>query len=114
MSLAAPEPELNEERRESPEERDRAIVEDFRNHLATADREGHRKWVYPKKVSGRFYRWRTWVSWLLLAILFTGPFIRINGNPLLLFNIVERRFSIVGQIFWPQDMAIFAIAMLLF
>jgi len=90
------------------------MKDDFRDHLATADREGNRQWVYPRKVSGRFYRWRTWVSWLLLAILFTGPFVRINGNPLLLFNIVERRFSILGQIFWPQDMAIFAIAMLLF
>ena len=53
------------------------------------------------------FRWRTWVSWLLLAIMFGGPFVRINGNPLLLINIVERRFSILGQIFWPQDMVIF-------
>ena len=88
--------------------------EDFRDHLATADQEGNRRWIYPKRVSGRFYRWRTYLSWLLLAILFTGPFIRIQGNPLLLFNIVERRFSILGQIFWPQDMIIFAVAMLLF
>ena len=54
------------------------------------------------------------MSWLLLAILFAGPFIRINANPLLLINIVERRFSILGQIFWPQDTVIFAVAMLLF
>ena len=88
--------------------------DDFRNHLATADAQGRRRWLYPKRVRGRFYRWRTWVSWLLLAILFAGPFIRIQGNPLLLVNIVERRFSIFGQIFWPQDVAIFAVAMLLF
>ncbi len=87
---------------------------DFRDHLATADKDGNRRWVYPKKVSGRFYRARTYVSWLLLGIMFGGPFVRINGNPLLMINIVERRFSILGQIFWPQDVAIFAIAMLLF
>ncbi|MFN7139568.1 MAG: cytochrome c oxidase accessory protein CcoG [Limisphaerales bacterium] len=87
---------------------------DFREHIATADKEGYRQWLYPKKPSGKFYRWRTWVSWLLLAIMFVGPFVRINGNPLLLVNIVEGRFSIVGKIFWPQDMAIFAVAMLLF
>ncbi len=46
--------------------------------------------------------------------MFTGPFIRINGNPLLLINVVERRFSILGQIFWPQDTVIFAVAMLVF
>lgn len=87
---------------------------DFRDHLSTADKDGRRRWLYPKKPKGRYYRARTWVSWILLAILFAGPFIRIQGNPLLMFNIVERRFSILGQIFWPQDMAIFAVAMLLY
>src|SRR5262245_46657884 len=46
--------------------------------------------------------------------MFTGPFIRINGSPLLMMNIVERRFSILGQIFWPQDAVIFALALLIF
>ena len=88
--------------------------DDFRDHLATADQEGRRQWIYPTKPEGRFYRWRTWFSWLLLLIMFAGPFITIHGNPLLLMNIVERKFSLLGQIFWPQDMIIFAIAILLF
>ncbi|MGN6386848.1 MAG: cytochrome c oxidase accessory protein CcoG [Verrucomicrobiota bacterium] len=88
--------------------------EDFRDHLATADKQGKRKWIYPKKVTGKWFKRRTWVSWVLLTIMFTGPFIKINGNPLLMMNIVERKFSILGQIFWPQDMIIFAVAMLLF
>lgn len=85
---------------------------DFRDHIATAEKDGRRKWIYPRKVSGQFYRWRTWLSWLLLAIMFAGPFITIHGNPLLLMNIVERKFVVLGQIFWPQDMIIFAIAVL--
>jgi cytochrome c oxidase accessory protein FixG len=88
--------------------------ENFRDHLATADKEGHRQWIYARKPAGRFYRWRSLVSWLLLGILFVGPFVRIHGNPLLMLNIVERRFSILGHIFWPQDMAIFAVALLLY
>lgn len=87
---------------------------DFRDHLSTADQSGRRQWLFPKQPAGRYYRWRTWISYLLLAIMFIGPFVRINGNPLLLFNIVERRFSILGQIFWPQDGVIFALATLLF
>ena len=87
---------------------------DFRDHLSTADQEGRRQWLYPRKVHGRFYRGRTWLSWLLLAIMFAGPFVRINGNPLLLFNLVERKFIILGQIFWPQDMIMFAVALLIF
>jgi cytochrome c oxidase accessory protein FixG len=93
---------------------DHVSKDDFRNHLATADKDGKRRWLYPKKVKGRWFVRRTYVSWLLLAIMFIGPFIKINGNPLLMMNIVQRRFSILGQIFWPQDSAIFAVAMLLF
>jgi cytochrome c oxidase accessory protein FixG len=88
--------------------------EDFRDHIATADAEGRRKWVYPRKVTGKYYRWRTWFSWLLLLIMFAGPFVTINGNPLLMMNIPERKFVVLGQIFWPQDMIIFAFALLVF
>jgi cytochrome c oxidase accessory protein FixG len=87
---------------------------DFRDHLATAERDGRRRWIYPRKVSGRFYRWRTWFSWLLLALMLTGPFITIHGNPLLLLNLVDRQFVVLGQIFWPQDMILLAVATLLF
>ncbi len=87
---------------------------DFRNRLATADKEGHRRWLYPKKVDGKWFRGRTRVSWFLLGVMFLGPFVQINGNPLLMINVVSRRFSILGQIFWPQDGAIFAVAMLVF
>ncbi|MEW6157548.1 MAG: cytochrome c oxidase accessory protein CcoG [Verrucomicrobiota bacterium] len=97
-----------------PRQRRQPDAGDFRNRLSTADREGRRQWLFPKKVSGRWYARRTFVSWVLLAILFAGPFIRIQGNPLLLVNIVERKFSILGQIFWPQDGVIFALTMLLF
>ena len=80
---------------------------DFRDQIATADKDGNRRWIYPKKVTGMWFRYRTWFSWLLLGIMFAGPFIRINGNPLLMINVVDGKFSILGQIFWPQDMVIF-------
>ncbi len=88
--------------------------EDFRDHLATADKQGHRRWIYPKKPFGRWHRLRAWFAFALIVIMFAGPWIRIQGHPLLLLNIVERRFSILGQIFWPQDFVIFAVAMLVF
>jgi len=88
--------------------------DDFRDHIATAHADGRRRWLYPRKVHGKYYRWRTWFSWLLLLIMFAGPFVTINGNPLLMMNIGERKFVVLGQIFWPQDMIIFAFAILLF
>jgi len=87
---------------------------DFRDHISTADQEGRRKWLYPRKPGGRFFRRRTWLTWLMLALMFGGPFVKINGNPLLMINMVERKFSVLGVIFWPQDNLIFALGFLLF
>ena len=68
----------------------------------------------PANPKAAFITGALYLSWLLLGIMFAGPFININGNPLLMLNIVSRRFSILGQIFWPQDMVLFAIALLLY
>ena len=100
-----------------PEKKKREVLKpvdwsNFRDHIATAEKDGRRRWMFPRKVTGQFYRWRTWFSWLLLTIMFAGPFITINGNPLLMMNIVERKFVVLGQIFWPQDMIIFAVTVL--
>lgn len=89
-------------------------TQEFREHLPTADAKGHRLWIYPRKPKGRFYNRRTYLSWFLLALMFAGPFIRIGGNPLLMFDVVERKFSILGQMFWPTDGFIFAVAMVIF
>lgn len=81
----------------------------FRDHLATAEASGKRIWVYPAKPKGRLYRSRTIVSVFLLAFLFLGPFIKIGGEPILLFNILQRRFHIFGLTFWPQDFHLFVL-----
>ncbi len=88
--------------------------QDYRDHLATADKEGRRLWIYARQPQGRYYTARKWVSYLLLALLFAAPFIRIQGNPLLLVNVVERKFSVLGQVFWPQDGFVLALSLLLF
>lgn len=72
-----------------------------------------REWIYAKKPSGRLYTYRQWVGYGLLLFLFAAPFIKIGENPFLMFNILERKFSIFGQIFYPQDLHIFVFAMLI-
>ncbi|MCF7825980.1 MAG: cytochrome c oxidase accessory protein CcoG [Candidatus Marinimicrobia bacterium] len=86
----------------------------YRDRIASMDEEGKRIWIFPRKPSGRFYNARTWFSYLLLAIMFSGPFITIHGRPLLLLNIMERKFIILGMAFWPQDSYIFVLATLTF
>ncbi|MDO6738952.1 cytochrome c oxidase accessory protein CcoG [Wenyingzhuangia sp. 2_MG-2023] len=84
----------------------------FRDSISTIDEKGKRSWIYPKKPKGRFYRYRTWVSMALLAFLLSAPFLKINGNQLFLFNVVERKFHILGFPFWPQDFYLLVLSML--
>jgi len=86
----------------------------FRDHLSTLDESGDRKWIYPKKPNGKYYNWRKWLSYVLLAVLFGGPWIKIGGEPLLMINILQRKFVIFGQVFWPQDFYLFGLAMITF
>jgi cytochrome c oxidase accessory protein FixG len=88
--------------------------ESFRDSISTVDKRGKRIWVYPKRPGGRLTRWRQVFGYALLVLLLTGPFIRIGGDPLLLINIIERRFVFFGQTFWPQDFLIFVIGFMAF
>ncbi len=87
--------------------------ENFRDTIGTITEEGKRAWVFPKKPSGKFYNYRKWVSYGLLVFLLLSPFIKINGNQFLMFNILERRFNIFGFPFWPQDFHLFVISMII-
>ena len=86
--------------------------EQFRDSIGTINKEGKRSWVFPKKPSGKFYKYRSYVSYFLLLFLLSAPFIKINGNQFLLFNVIERRFNIFGFPFWPQDFHLLVISMI--
>ncbi len=73
-----------------------------------------RRWIYPLIRKGKFYKWRSWISYAYLVLFFTGPFLRINGQPLLMLNFIDRQFVILGQVFWPQDIFLFVLASLVF
>ncbi|WP_396195536.1 cytochrome c oxidase accessory protein CcoG [Flavobacterium sp.] len=87
--------------------------ESFRDSIATIDEKGKRVFIHPKKPSGPFYDKRKLVSYALLAFLLSAPFIKINGNQFLMFNVLERRFNIFSFPFWPQDFHLFVISMII-
>ena len=89
------------------------MEENFRDSIATISEEGKRAWIYPKKPSGKWYNYRKYVSYGLLLFLFASPFVKINGNQFLLFNVLERRFNIFGFPFWPQDFHLVVISMII-
>ena len=89
--------------------------ETFRDKVATIDKEGKRLWVFPQlPKGGSLYKARTWLSLVYLAVFFSLPFFKVNGHPVFLINVLERKFILFGQIFWPQDFFIFGIGMVLF
>jgi cytochrome c oxidase accessory protein FixG len=97
----------------TPHEQDDLLYEtNFRDSLGNVTRQGKRLKIHPKKPSGRYHTARRIFSLGLLAFLFTGPFIKIGGHPLLLLNIIERKFVIFGTPFWPQDFYLFLLTML--
>jgi len=84
----------------------------FRDQLATLNKKGKRQWVYAQQPKGKLYNYRNLVSYFLLTILFVTPFIKVNGDPLVLLNVIERKFILFGVHFWPQDFHIFLFSMI--
>ena len=86
--------------------------EKFRDTISTVDSSGKRVWLFPTKPFGPFYEKRKVVSYVLLIILFALPWIKVNGSPLFLFNVLERKFILFGLLFGPQDFFLFALTMI--
>ncbi|RRJ92630.1 cytochrome c oxidase accessory protein CcoG [Paenimyroides tangerinum] len=89
------------------------IDDSFRDSIGTINEDGKRKWIYPKKPSGKFYNKRKYVSYFLILFLLSAPFIKINGNQFLLFNVFDRKFNIFSVQFWPQDFYLVVISLII-
>ena len=89
----------------------KVAYDSFRDTVATSDRDGNRIWLNPQKPKGKLYNARTILSIVYLFVFFALPFVKVNGHPVFLLNIIERKFILFGQIFWPQDFFIFGLGM---
>ncbi len=87
-------------------------TDSFRDHLATVTAGGKRKWIFPKKPSGRFYNARIIFSIFLILFLVIVPFIKVNDHPVLLFDFVNRNFILFSIPFGPHDFHLFALAII--
>lgn len=80
--------------------------------LSTLNRDGSRRWLRPKTSRGRWWRRRFAVGWSLIAIFNLIPILRLNGKPLMLFDVPARQFTLFGTTFLPTDT--FLLMLLLF
>jgi cytochrome c oxidase accessory protein FixG len=79
--------------------------DDFRSVLASVDRRGRRRWVYAHIVTGFWRRRRLLVAYLVTAFVIALPHLRIAGLPMLRIDIEHSRYTVLGQVFWPQDLS---------
>jgi cytochrome c oxidase accessory protein FixG len=70
--------------------------------------------LHPQKPTGQWHNRRIVFTVIVLTLLFVTPFIKLNGQPLLLFNVLERKFIIFGIFIGPQDYWLFGLTMLSF
>ncbi|MDX2190908.1 MAG: cytochrome c oxidase accessory protein CcoG [Bacteroidota bacterium] len=87
---------------------------DYRDSLSISGSHGGRIRIFPKQIIGPLYKWRMFVAYVLIGMLFIGPFLEFDGHPLFLFNVLERKFILFGVPFWPQDLHLFALGLLTF
>lgn len=79
------------------------IVEAPNEVLSTMNKDGSRKWMYPRPSYGSMYRRRKVVGWGLIVLFFGLPILKIGGEPAVWLDFVRRRFAIFGQVFYATD-----------
>ena len=71
------------------------------------------KTIYARSVNGGFDRWR-WVMVFVTQALFYGScWLDWGGRQAVLFHLVERKFYILGMVFWPQDAIYLAVLLVI-
>jgi len=96
------------------EDQEKIKTKTFRDKSSYVSDEGKRVWVYANIPKGKLYNFRMLLGYFLMSLFFVGPFLKVNGRPLFLINILERKFIIFSKIFWPQDFYVLFIAMICF
>ncbi|MDP2703585.1 MAG: 4Fe-4S binding protein, partial [Candidatus Rokubacteria bacterium] len=71
--------------------------------LPTLNVDGTRRWMRPKLFEGRFLRRRRALAWALIGLFTVLPYLRMSGKPVILLDVVNRRFILFGATFLPTD-----------
>ncbi|OUR97134.1 cytochrome c oxidase accessory protein CcoG [Halobacteriovorax marinus] len=71
--------------------------------LATTDSAGHRVYLYPEDVKGKWRTRRNYFYNFLIAIYLILPWINIGGKQSILLDIAKREFTIFGATFYGHD-----------
>ena len=71
--------------------------------LPTLNLDGTRRWMRPRLFEGRFLRRRRALAWALIGLFTVLPYLRMGGKSVILLDVVNRRFILLGATFLPTD-----------
>ncbi|RMF43282.1 MAG: cytochrome c oxidase accessory protein CcoG [Planctomycetota bacterium] len=80
--------------------------------LSTLERDGRRRWLYPRLVKGKWWRRRRALAYVLMVIFVLVPYLRIDGRPFIRLDIGARQFTVLGETFLPTDTLLLALLLL--
>lgn len=79
--------------------------------LSTLESDGSRRWLKPRLSKGSLLNRRRAVAYALIVLYTVLPLIHIGTEPIMLFDLGARRFTIFGFTFLPTDTLLLALAM---
>lgn len=79
--------------------------------LSTLEKDGSRRWLWPRLATGRYWNRRRWFGYALIAFFVTLPHLRYAGKPPLLLDIPARQLTVMGHTFLPTDTLLLALGM---
>jgi cytochrome c oxidase accessory protein FixG len=80
--------------------------------LPTLNADGTRNRIRPRLYPGRLFRARRAVAWALMASFIALPFVRVQGQPAMLLDVLRRRFVFFGQTYLATDGVLLMLLML--
>lgn len=82
--------------------------------LSTTDEKGHRVYLYPEDVKGKWRTRRHLFYWFLISLYLILPWIYVNGKQIILLNLPKREFFIFGFTFYGHDAPIVSLLLFVF
>ncbi len=71
--------------------------------LSTTDEAGHRVYIYPEDVKGKWKDRRHLLYWTLIILYLVVPWIYINHKPILQIDIFHREFTLLGHTWFGME-----------
>ncbi|HEX4984631.1 MAG TPA: cytochrome c oxidase accessory protein CcoG [Burkholderiales bacterium] len=72
-----------------------------------------RRKIYPRAVTGKFAASRWFFVWATQLVFYGLPWLSWNGRQAVLFDLVHRKFYILGLVFWPQDVVYLTVLLII-